>query len=214
MKKTVLTVLTVLSALMLILCFAACGDNTETDGGVKNYTMETEYINLDGMLGSAHSAETAGVNMIIGEGTDEEKARGWSNGYYVGYTYAANLTFNFVFTSDAAETAAITLRLGSEIGDITLGPSEMSVKLNGTEISYNRIFIEGSTVEDLKFWDKTLTTDARLTAGENTLSVTMLDNKLFGGQMGGPMFDCVKIKTKATLNWTDKTGNPDGRGSI
>lgn len=211
-KKNVLIlfVTIILSSLCL---FTACVDNKDV-GGAKTYIMEAEYIDLDDVIGAGLSSEQSGCDMIYGTGTLEEKDKGWSNGYYVGYTYSADLTLNFVFTADVAKTATIILRLGSELGDITLSPSSLSVKLNGNSVNYSSMYVENSTMDTMKFYDKTLTTNASLKEGENTLSLTVLTNSLRSGQTGGPIIDCVKIQTSAVLTWTDKTANPSKRGEI
>jgi hypothetical protein len=225
MKKQVRTLTGIVLALICAFSLAACGGNDsggETDGdgtteagGVKTYVMEAEYTDLDGKIGAGLSNEASGVQLICGDGTAEQKALGWSNGYFIWCTYSTDLQFDFVFNSDKAETAQIILRLGSELGtSITLNPENFAVKLNGTAISYGNTLITSSPISSLVFADKTVTANAALLAGENTVSLTVLQNNLMGGQTGGPMIDCVKIKTKAALTWTDKTDNPGRRGEI
>lgn len=184
----------------------------QTPGGVQSYVMEAEYINLDGVQGAGISSDQGGVEMIYGDGTQAQKDLGWSNGYYVGYTYSTNLKLDFVFEADKDAVATIVLRLGSELGNITLDPDSFSVRLNGTEISYQSIYLENSSMETMKFFDKTVTAAAQLKAGANTLSLVVLANELKSGSTGGPTVDCVKIETGAKLTWTDKTENPANRG--
>lgn len=215
MKKQFKILICAVCALLCILGFAACGGGDSESGGVKNYVMEAEYIYLDGVMGAGISSEASGVNMIFGNGNDADKAKGWSNGYYVGFTYAAGLTLDFKFNSDAAGSATIILRLGSEIGNVTFGPDSLALKVNGAAVTYTNIYIPGSAMDSLSFTDKTVTTNASLIKGENTVSLVVQNNTLLGGaQTGGPMVDCIKIKTKALLTWTDKTDNPGRRGEI
>lgn len=201
-----------------VAALAACGDGTGDGGsgsGSKSYVIEAEYINLDGVSGAGVSSDQSGVEMIYGDGTQAQKDIGWSNGYFVGYTYASNLTLEFAFNVDKAATATIVLRLGSEIGDISLDPSIFSVKLNGTEITYSNMYIENSEIGSMKFQDKTVTTAANLKEGENKLTLTVLTNTLINGtKTGGPCVDCVKVQTSAKLTWTDKSDNPSRRGEI
>lgn len=212
MKKLILIIL----CFMCALSFVACDKDNSGDvgGGVKTYTIEAEYIDIDDVIGAGVSSEAGGVGMIFGDGTDEDKDKSWSNGYYVGFTYAANLTLDFVFNSDKAETATIIIRLGSEIGDITFDPLSLAVKLNGAAITYTNMFIPGSSMDAMSFTDKAVATNLSLIEGENVISIVVLNNTLRSGQIGGPMIDCVKIKTSAELTWTDNIDNPDRRGEI
>lgn len=217
MKIKLKTILSLGLAILCLVAFVACAEDNDGNaggGGQRTYVMEAEYINLEDKVGAGISNEAWGVNMIAGEGTEADKAKGWSNGYFIWCTYSPNLQFDFVFTSDKAEKAQIILRLGSEIGNITLTPQNFAVKLNGVAINYNSMVIEGSDIATLKFVDKTVATTAQLVEGENTISLVILENDLLNGQTGGPMIDCVKIKTKATLTWTDITDNPGNRGAI
>ncbi|MDR1094121.1 MAG: hypothetical protein LBL66_08250 [Clostridiales bacterium] len=217
LKKLFTMALITLLALLCATGLAACGGNPDGDGddggGVKTYTIEAEYINLDGVPGAGISGGADGVGMIFGDGTQAEKDLGWSGGYYVGYTHSI-LTLDFVFNSDKAETATIILRLGSELGDITLTPTSFAVKLNGAAFSYGSMSVAGSDMSSMTFTDKTVTSTAALVAGENTISLSILQNTINSGATGGPMIDCVKLKTKAALTWTEKTDNPGRRGEI
>lgn len=184
-------------------------------GGVETYVMEAEYINLDGVSGAGISSDQSGVEMIYGDATQEQKALGWSNGYFVGYTYATNVTLTFEFNADTAATASIILRLGSELGNLNLDPTVFEVRLNGTPISYSSLYVAGSKIEAMNFSDKTVTTTANLVAGANKIEIVILKNTLMNGtKTGGPCVDCVKVETKAKLTWTEKTDNPSRRGAI
>lgn len=203
-----------LSVLLLtgVMAFAACADGEVDGGNLNTYVMEAEYIDIANVKGSGISSDQSGYSMIYGSGSDEDKAKGWSSGYYVGYTYTSECTMDFVFTSNAAATATIVLRLGSELGNISLTPDNFEVKLNGTAITYNSMYVENSeSMSDMKFADKTVTTSARLVEGENKITLTVLPNTLKNGATGGPIIDCVKIQTTSTLTYTERTDNP-GKG--
>lgn len=193
----------------------ATADFSGPDGSTNLYVMEAEYINLDGVSGAGVSSDQSGVEMIYGDGTEAQKNMGWSNGYYVGYTYATNLTLTFTFNADTDSTATINLRLGSELGELLLDSSTFAVKLNGEIIDYGNLSIANSSMESMVFEDKLVTTTAQLVAGENTLELVVLYNNFMNGaRTGGPCVDCVKIETTANLTWTDKTDNPGRRGEI
>lgn len=189
--------------------FSACtpaSDGTDPSG-VKEYVMEAEYINLDGVAGAGISSDQQGVNMIYGQGTAEEKNLGWSNGYFVGYTYVTDLELNFEFTAAAAGNATIVVRLGSELGDLSLSPSLFDISLNGKSIRYNCL-VEGSELATMKFTDCTIATNAALQEGTNKITLKVKENTLRRGtETGAPVVDCVKIKTDSALTWTDATNN-------
>ena len=187
------------------------GTDGETDE-LQTYTLEAEYVNLENKQGAGISSDQGGVEMIYGQGTEEEKTKGWSNGYYVGYTYSPYLTLDFEFESSKAASAVIILRLGSELGAISLDPTSFSVKLNETEIEYQSMYIETSKMDAMKFYDKTVAVDARLKEGKNVITLEILPNNFKNGATGGPMIDCVKLETEAKITWQPRTENPSNRG--
>ncbi len=219
-----------LAGLLTFIPLASCGENsssvkpsnnetsketTSVDTSAKDYVMEAEYINLDGVVGAGLSSDQAGVEMIYGDGTQAQKDMGWGEGFYVGYTYSNAVKLDFVFTSDKAGTGTFALRLGSELGDINITPEAMEVKLNDVALSYTSIFVEGSSMDKMKFFDKTVSTNGTIKNGSNTLSVLIHDNDLRpGNQTGGPTIDSLKIQTSSVLSWTDKKDNPSRRGEI
>lgn len=218
MKRTMKTMIPFLIMIIAVcsLAFAACGGDGEKDsGGIKTYTMEAEYINLEGLKGEGMSNSQYGVDLITGSGSEADIAKGWSNGYFLAHTYVAGLKFDFVFEADkAASSVAIVLRLGSELDTIVLNSSNFAVKLNDVPIEYDNCAVLGSRFEDMSFSNKTITTNAELVKGTNTISLVVLENDLKFGTTGGPMIDNIQIKSSAKLTWTDKVDNPSKRGSI
>ncbi|NLN50450.1 MAG: hypothetical protein GX149_02370 [Acholeplasmataceae bacterium] len=203
-----------LVVLLLVFGLFGCDEEDNEERTTKTYVMEAEYINLDDIVGAGISSEMSGVNMIYGEGTKEEKNKGWSEGYYIGFTYSEGISFDFEFTSDLKTRAAIIVRLGSEIGDITFDSSSLAVKLNGEAIEYEGILVQGSGMMDMVFQDFTITNNVELLEGKNVISIEILDNDLRNGQIAGPMIDCIKVRTNAKLEWEEKLDNPDLRGAI
>ncbi|MBO5328205.1 MAG: hypothetical protein J6B04_03435, partial [Clostridia bacterium] len=154
------------------LVFSGCGDKNDDNGGNKTYTLEAEYIDLSEVQGAGESSSQAGVQMIYGDGDQEDKDKGWSEGYFVGYTYVADLQLDFNFTSDKESTATIILRLGSELGSLNLTNSIFEVKLNGKTVPYASLSVPGGTVlEEIQFHDLKLKDNAKINAGENTISL-------------------------------------------
>lgn len=189
------------------------GGSTGGGNGTQTYTLEAEYIDLTNVKGAGESSSQAGVQMIYGTG-EADKAKGWSEGYFVGYTYVANLKLDFNFKSDAAAKATIIVRLGSELGNLMLTPDIFEVQLNGATVPYASLSLNGgTTLEDIKFYDLVVNTNAQLKAGDNTISLIVRDNKLVANErVGGPCVDCIKITTSANVTWTPKTENPANRG--
>lgn len=204
-KKLNKLVLLTTSLLALGVALVSCGKTSSA----QTYVMEAEYIDLDEVQGSGISSDQGGVQMIYGNGTAEEKNAGWSNGYFVGFTYAPDLKLDFVFTSDRMATSTIVLRLGSELGNLNLNPSIFEIQLNEDVIPYSSLTVSNSPdYSQMKFYDKVLSTNVRLAEGVNTLSIIILPNELKpGGTSGGPTVDCVKITTKANLTWAEKRDN-------
>jgi hypothetical protein len=234
--KKLFKVLTFILCAAMLCGLAACGGGKNTDGGGKNtdnnntdpggdgntpggvqtYVMEAEYIDLDGLVSPSYSGSIGGTDLVYGSGSQEDKDKGWSNGYYVGPTYSDGFTLNFVFTADSAESANLVLRLGSEIENTALNSSNFSVKVNDTAVNFGTISVTKSTdMAGMVFYDKNIPVTVNLVAGQNTISLTVLANSLRGGDdpTGGPMVDCVKIKTKAVLTW-EIVDNPSNIGQV
>lgn len=211
------------------LAFGACNEQTpdqgqqndsETGGGgnsLSSYVLEAEYVDLEDAIGAGYSSDQRGLGMIYGQGTQAEIDKGWSSGYYLGYTYTPEFTIDFVFTADKAATATLVLRLGSELGNLSLTPDIFEVKLNGTSIDYGDMYIAGGVqndMENVKFYDKTVTATAELKEGENIVTLSVLANSIMGSRSGGPLIDCLKISTAAKLAYTELKDNPSRRGEI
>lgn len=220
MKKIISLFL--LTALMAsVLMFTGCdiinqviGGGKPSGSGAGTYTFEAEYIDLDDIQGAGESSSQGGVQMIYGNG-ESDKSKGWSEGYYVAYTYVANLKLDFNFESDSDAKATVILRLGSELGNLMLTPDLFEVQLNGETVPYASLSLNGGTsLEDMKFYELVVNTNANVKAGSNTLSLIVRDNKLVAGErVGAPCVDCVKITTSAKLTWTPKLDNPENRGN-
>lgn len=200
------------AAIAAMFAFTACG---EESGGKNTLVIEAEYVNLDDVKGSGLSNDQSGVNMIYGKGTQEEKDKGWSNGYYVGYTYTSECSIDFEFTSDSAATASMIVRFGSELGNLTITPDDVQISLNGKVINYGSIYVEGSDgMDNMKFSDKTVSSSETLVAGKNVVNIKILPNDLRGSSTGGPTIDYVKIESDAKLSYDPKTDNPSRVGEM
>ena len=177
--------------------------------------MEAEYVNLDGVKGAGISSDQSGVDMIWGDGDEEDKGKGWSGGYYVGFTYTADFSVTFEFESESVAKATIIIRLGSELGDISLTPDIFSITLNNQPINYGTFYVMNSTgMEDMSFIDFMVTNSANINGGKNIITLKVLPNTLKNGVTGGPTIDCIKLESDAKLSYNPKTDNPSRRGGI
>ena len=215
--KKLLTLLLAATLTISAFAFAGCdnGGNDSTGGDTGNTTlkMEAEYVDLDSVKGAGMSSDQQGVNMIYGEGSKD--AGKWSEGYFVYCTYAPNVSLEFKFTAKEAASGSITMMLGSELGDISFGPTILKAELNGEEITYSAKKVKGYEVSEIKFTEVKITTSAQLKAGENVFKLTVLENKLqANGKTAGPCVDYVLVKSTTALSWNPKTDNPSKRGAM
>jgi hypothetical protein len=213
-KRKILAMVALFSAVTLV----SCGPSETPivpDNKASTYTMEAEYIDLDNVKGAGLSSEQSGVSMIYGDGTEAQKNLGWSSGYYVGYTYNPLTALEFAFESDIETTTTIVLRLGSELGNITIDPNSLGVVMNETTINYQGQYIENSKMESMVFSDKTISSKVTIKKGKNSLFLKIRENTLRNGNAtGGPTIDCIKLITAGKLTWTEKKDNPSRRGEI
>lgn len=213
MKKVLAKIFCVLLAGVTVFGLVACGGSDTDDSETQTYTFEAEYVNLEGFMGAGISNSGEGVDNIYGEGLDSEKAKGWSNGYFLGNTYAEN-TVEFVISSDQAAEGQLILRLSSEIGNILLNNDVFGVEVNGTPVNYS-ITVINSKAGSYDFTDYPIATKIGLKEGENVVKLIIKQNNLKdGNSIGAPFIDCIKISTKAKLTWNPLTENPDNRGMI
>lgn len=224
-KKTIAALLaatTVLSLGALTACGGGTttvnpgGDNTGStqSGGMKTYVMEAEYIELENVIGGGISNNNSGLSMIYGDGTDAQKALGWSNGYYVGFTYSPDCVMEFVFNSDKAGTANFVARLGTELAAVTaITPQDVEFSVNGTVLQYGVLSIEGKALDldNMKFKDCIIGNNVAIKQGENKLVMKIKENKLYNNsRTAGPTIDCIKITTSAAITFVDHVDNLNG----
>ena len=198
----------------IVLCIHFLTPSSLAGGGSQTFTFEAEYVYLDDFNGAGLSNSADGVDNIYGDGTEADIANGYSNGYFLGNTYAEN-QIDFNFEADKASNAKLTLRLASELGNITLNNDVFGVELNGQAIDYSIVVSNSTSSGKYDFADYPINTTLNLSAGENTVSLIIKNNKLLNGnRTGAPFIDCIKITTEADLTWEPLTDNPSRRGSI
>lgn len=192
------------------LAFAPAGG---TGGGRQTFTFEAEYVDLEDFMGAGISNSAEGVNNIYGDGLESDIEQGWSNGYFLGNTYAEN-SIEFVITSDRNARGNLVLRLASELGNMELDNSVFGIEVNGTEIDYS-ITVANSAPGSYDFADYPIAGTISLAQGENIIKLTIKSNTIKdGNSTGAPLIDCIRISTDAQLTWQPLTDNPDRRGQV
>ena len=193
-----------------ITLYADWGDNL-------SYVFEAEDVVLDGKYGVGLSG-TAGGAMMIQTGTE----LGASNNLFVGYQYAYGCSISFAIVSDATVSdAKITLRLSAEYRDISIDTQSYLIELNGEPLTYNIEFkgvpspdgqpIDINTIYALPFSDYVIAEDVTLREGVNVITLTTNNYDALAGTTmlaAAPLIDCLKIKTSATLEWSEADGYP------
>lgn len=197
----------------LVMCMTFLAPNANGDSAMKTFTFEAEYVDLENFNGAGISNSAEGVNNIYGEGGQSDIDKGWSNGYFLGNTYAEN-TIEFHFEADQDSTGKLTLRLASELGNMTLSQEAFGIEINGAELEYS-IVVANSKAGSYDFADYALNHNLNLVEGENTIRLIIKSNTLQGGnRTGAPLIDCIKVTTEAELTWNPLLDNPDNRGSV
>lgn len=190
---------------------------TKTLSGTHEYTFEAEDTNFMGKSGPSWSGSATGPGMIYKD-TGGHGASGYG---YVSHLYKNGNSLEFYFTSDiAVSDATIKLRVATELPDEwTYDNSMMQVILNGTPLNYDSFTLTPSGETDVAtgqaamtdFQDYTLTTNASLLEGANTLQIKIVNNEKTQGTTytaAAPVVDCIKITTSAVLAWDESKGLP------
>ncbi len=194
-------IILLLNAFLCTNCFAE--DESEK---LDLFTMEAEYVDFFGLSGPGISNSATETQMIV---SDAKGKLGASNGHYVAYTHAPDITLTFEFESEAESVGTLILRLGSDLGDIeNYGSQALGITINGEPLDYDTTF----TLDGSCFHDYVITEELPIQEGANTLELTVLLSDVLEAQFGtfqtfGPLFDCVKIDTDATLTWEPLTDN-------
>lgn len=226
--KTIMTALGLAASIGTLGLMTACGPTDNGGNGTEptdgEYVFEAEGCDLTGLSGHGYSNEAKEEQMILGENTkairnNKSVLDSISNEHFVGYFNTADTTLEFVITADvASENNVMKIRLGSEYGTLRLDPSVFEIKVNGTALKYDRISVTGNAIGNVTtdtgykavFKDYEISQKFALDAGENTVTVTILDNNL-GESFGvetlrcvGPGVDCIKIKSDSKLTWNSR----------
>ena len=180
--------------------------------GRNEYVFEAEDVSLEGKSGKGYSGEAEGKGLVQREGKDSTLKV--SNDRFVGYTYVNGFTLDFDFASDKADSnAKIVLRLSGEFADFTLTPDMFIISLNGKEINYSPIVINGVPNMNVKeFADFVILENASIKDGANNLQLKVNnDVNWIGGDSvaaTAPLIDCLKITTDSVLWWNGEENLP------
>jgi uncharacterized repeat protein (TIGR02543 family) len=178
------------------------------------YTLEAEYIDLDGKMGFGFSVNLTGTDLIYPANGSQA-----SNGYYVSGMYYENAELEFDFNVDKdVDDAVITMRIQCEFDTKTFNPDTYTVEINGVALDYEEITIEGleeDTRSDVRrpFINVQMNDRAVLNKGPNVLKLITTNNVYHGNtrQADAPMLDCVYVATDAKLTWSPKVSNLEGK---
>lgn len=175
------------------------GPSNKEEEGSKDFYMESELTDLDGIAGSGISGSASGLDLIQAS----KEAHG---GYFISFTHRKGFALTYNFQSDSAKEASFALGLGNELGvGMKFTDESLTVNLNGTNLSFAdfTVFVTG--------YHEYAAGKATLVQGANTLVVTVAqENEYCNGSTGGPTFDYVKVTSDSNLSWTPKTSNlPD-----
>lgn len=246
MKKKILFISLLICALLSVMVLAACGPDTDEekdpDPTGKSFIIEAESMNLSEYYGVGYSGGGA-QDKAIQRGTKltaaasnslnkkDSAGNDFNEGYLVGFFNGEGTKFVFTFESDIAEeNCTLKLRLGSEHGDIMFDPSLLTIKVNGTELSYDAFTVTGVSGEYGAFNDYELSGKinlvdnkllgnndiiidgevvlARPVKQQNTVELILKSNTYWttnpNNPTGGPGIDCIKVVTEeAELSWAD-----------
>ncbi len=207
MKNTI-RFISILSAVVLLLSIFSCINCLAEDESEESnlFIMEAEYVDFFGLSGPGISNSATETQMIV---SDAKGKLGASNGHYVAYTHAPDITLTFEFESEKDAVGTLILRLSSDLGDIeNYGSQALGITINGEPLDYDTTF----TLDGSGFQDYVITEELPIQEGSNTLELTVLLSNVLEAQFGtfqtfGPLFDCVKIGTDAVLTWEPLTDN-------
>lgn len=179
-------------------------------GWVKSFTMEAEYVNLDGKAGMGYSSNVEGTSMIV---KDNGSAKA-SNQYFVSYLYynGANLQFDFT-SAKAVENVLFVARLSSEFYDIALSDTNFKFLVNDVELKDFYCDLSGalpvSSSDKREFTNFTISENVSLKEGNNTIKLVVNNTVRHGGTMyaEAPIVDCLYLGTETDLSWNPKTDN-------
>lgn len=179
---------------------------TVLDQYVATNRFEAEHIDVTGLKGAGYSGSASELAMI-------QKYPNASNGRSLGYLNCA-LQFSFNFTSELDTTAKLTLGLGSEMwGDLTLTTDSFKVLVNGEEVAYDPFTVlEIGSGQDREFRPYTLSPVVNLKAGDNTITIQILDSVATAGigtaTAQGPMVDYLQIEeANGEIGWRPRVAN-------
>lgn len=192
-------IMSLVLALGLLLCGAAFA---EEEAAGTTYVFEFEDCDFTGMVGDGNSGsafewEMVGTTPAFGIKVPEEQAP--SNKHFVYFNYTAGLTFDFEVTADKATTAAMTVRFGSEIGNIVdLGPDAgMAIIVNGVALDYAPFTVESLPINGgpvpYTFADYEISVPVELNEGANTVTFVILERKTLSSPNDAPTMDCFKL---------------------
>jgi len=174
---------------------------------------EAELIDLTGKEGGGYSGAAQEEKMVQKDDrffAVPRPAGAASGGYYVSYLFTEIFVEFKILSSEAVSGVTLSIRMASDIGDVTFTPAELAFSLNGgAPFPYGEMKVP-SGVGDAKgaFTEFTVTTALSLVKGENVVRVEIKENTLLqGNRGGGPELDYIKL-SGASLAGTELSWQP------
>lgn len=214
-KKALLWAALALSTVFAGAAFAGCTDNSvENPGGddsiggdeivtsAHDFVFEAEHTDLTKIQGAGKSNALEGVAVI----TYDKFDAGASNDYFVGYLYIKNnvVTFNIHSDKDVSGVK-FTLRATAEAGISSIDSNDMTIAVNGENVSYRTLSFNG--VKDgffsmdsgglRAFSNYTISNSIDLKEGDNTITFTIVSNEAVDGTATAraAILDCIVLTT-------------------
>lgn len=169
------------------------------------YTFEAEYTDLTNKVGPGASGSASEAGMIV-----PMQQLDASNGSAVSYLYQKGLSLEFWIASSKEVTdAKLTVRVASELGDISLSNENYIIFVNGESMKYAADIIGGEGFQDLIVIENVhLTEGANLIQLVTNNSVNPLGEGMGTFQGTAPMVDCIRLATSSVLMWDQNYGLP------
>ena len=178
-------------------------------GQFRQFVLEAERTDLEGLQGAGFSGNTIGVGLICqdyDENHDNKGDFGASGGYYVDFMYRKGFTLTFEFDSDrTVDDAVLILRISNGVSwtdsPIELTDDDYLIQVNDEKVAYDGISLPAVPLggQRLLFSDAVRIEGIHLKAGHNTIKLITNNEIGLGGTAfaTAPIVDCIKIQNES-----------------
>ncbi|MBQ9306541.1 MAG: hypothetical protein IJ229_01350 [Clostridia bacterium] len=192
--KKILALILALALVSSVAVFSLAEEGTE-------YTFEAEYTYLEDLEGLGVSGSPTGIGLA----SESSKA---SNDFFVG-NLGVNSPITFKITSDAAATATLKIRVGTNVlGTVSWDPVSFIVTVNGEPLEYEEFTTEpgDDPTDQQNFKVKTLG-EIELVEGENIIVFVAGENTYRSNLPSAPSIDYIRLTTTANLTMEEYPEN-------